>query len=163
VATSQRLFWAIVSSVTVAWCIFSHMARKQTRRSISINCLNYEAIQQAAASRGMTVAGLVEFALSAVGVPVVAHAQQSPALAGSIAARRSDRGLHRRSVSINRRIYEAAKQGVAGRGVSIAGLVGLALSTIGVSAGARGQSLSGLPGSLAVSRVDSASEDGLLA
>jgi hypothetical protein len=64
------------------------MARKQTRRSVSLNRLNYEAAKQEAASRGMTIAGLVEFALGAIGVPVVAHVQQSPELAGGNAARR---------------------------------------------------------------------------
>lgn len=124
------------------------MARKQTRRSISITCLNYEAIQQAAASRGMTISGLVEFALGAVGVPLVAHMRQSPELVGSLAAHRGDQGLHRRSVSVNRRIYEAAKQVAADRGMSIAALVGLALGTIGVSAAAGVHPLSDLPGLL---------------
>lgn len=66
------------------------MARKQTRRSVSINRLNYEAAKQVAADRGMTLAGLVEFALGAIGVPVVAHLQQSPELARAILARRGD-------------------------------------------------------------------------
>jgi len=111
------------------------MARKQTRRSISINCLNYEVIQKAATSREMTVAGLVEFALGAIGVPVVVHTQQTRALAGSIAARKGEGVCSRRSVSVNRSNYEAAKQVAASRGVSIARLVGQALNAVGVLAG----------------------------
>lgn len=111
------------------------MAKKQTRRSVSMNWLNYKAVQQSATLRGMTIAGLVEFALGTIGVPVVVHPQQSPALVGANAARR--RGTKcavspRRSVSINRLNYEAAKQAALVRGVSIAGLLESALGAIGV-------------------------------
>lgn len=117
------------------------MAKKQTRRSVSMNRLNYEAVQQAAAAHGMTVAGLVEFALGTLGVPVVAHPQQSPELAGTIAAGRAKRGAaalpwarRRGSVSINRLNYEAAKKAAAARGMPIAGLVNFALGAIGIPA-----------------------------
>ena len=109
------------------------MARKQTRRSVFINRLSYEAAQRAAATRGMTIAGLVEFALGTIGIPVVVHPQQSPELVDSITARRGKRSaLRRRSVSLNRRNYEAAKQEAVIRGMAIAGLVELALCSIGV-------------------------------
>jgi len=115
------------------WCRLSYMARKQTRRSISINRLNYEVTQQAAATRGMTVAGLVEFALGAIGIPVVVHPQQSPELVEAITARRGAPAvLRRRSVSLNRRNYEAVKREAAVRGMAIAALVELALASIGV-------------------------------
>jgi hypothetical protein len=68
----------------------SSMARRQTRRSVSINRYNYEAAKQEAARRGMTLAGLVESALAAIGVPTVAHPQQPVALAQANAARRAE-------------------------------------------------------------------------
>jgi predicted DNA-binding ribbon-helix-helix protein len=109
------------------------MAKKQTRRSVSMNRLNYDAVRQAAATRKMTVAGLVEFALGAVGVPVVAHLQQSPELVGGTAAGGVRHSMpSRRSVSINRRNYEAAKKAAASRGMTIAGLVESALGAVGV-------------------------------
>lgn len=64
--------------MSAAWCRLSCMAKKQTRRSVSMNRLNYEAAKEVAASRGMTLAGLVEFALGSIGVPVVTRPQQSP-------------------------------------------------------------------------------------
>lgn len=63
------------------------MAKKQTRRSVS---LNYEAVKKEAGRRGMTIAGLVEFALGFIGVPVVAHPQQSSDLARTAVARRAE-------------------------------------------------------------------------
>lgn len=66
------------------------MAKKQTRRGVSLNRLNYEATKKEAARRGMTIAGLVEFALGTVGVPIVPHPQQSPDLARTAAVRRAE-------------------------------------------------------------------------
>lgn len=66
------------------------MAKKQSRRSVSINRSDYEAAKLEAARRGMTLAGLVEFGLAAIGVPVVAHPQQTPELARANAARRAE-------------------------------------------------------------------------
>ena len=110
------------------------MARKQTRRSIYISRLSYEAAKQAGAIRGVTIAGLVEGALGTIGVPVVDHPQQSPARVSANAARRTKRTvlrpILRRSVSINRLTYEAAKREASRRGMTIAGLVEVALSTI---------------------------------
>lgn len=83
----------------------------------------------------MTVAGLVEFALGLIGVPVVTHLQQSPELVRAIPASRIKRALLlRRGVSINRLNYEAAKKEAAGRGMTIAGLVEFALGTIPIFA-----------------------------
>jgi hypothetical protein len=56
------------------------MARKQTRRCVSINRFNYEAAKQEAARRGVSLASLVEAGLAALGVPIVAHPQQTPEL-----------------------------------------------------------------------------------
>jgi len=53
------------------------MARRQSRRSVSLNRQVYEAMVLEAARREMTLAGLVEFALSSLGVPVVIHPQQT--------------------------------------------------------------------------------------
>jgi hypothetical protein len=76
--------------------MLSHMAKKQTRRCVSLSRLNYEAAKQEAVRRGMTITALVEFALNAIGVPVVAHPQQSPDLAREIAARRAESVMTRR-------------------------------------------------------------------
>ena len=65
------------------------MAKRQTRRSVSLNRTIYEAAKQEAARRGVTLAALVESGLAAIGVPVVAHPQQSPELARRSAARRA--------------------------------------------------------------------------
>jgi predicted DNA-binding ribbon-helix-helix protein len=115
------------------WCRLVYMAKKQTRRSVSMNRFNYDVVRQAAATREMTVAGLVEFALGAVGVPVVAHPQQSPELVEGTAAGGVRCSMApRRSVSINRGNYEAAKKVAASRGMTIAGLVESALGAVGV-------------------------------
>lgn len=73
------------------------MAKKQTRRCVSISRINYEAAKQEAARRGMTLTALVESALAAIGVPVVAHPQQSPELARSNAERRAQSVADRRN------------------------------------------------------------------
>lgn len=74
------------------------MAKKQTRRSVSLNRSVHAAATQEAERRGMTLAGLVEFALGSIGVPIVEHPRQTrdqvlshPALvAKRVAARRHD-------------------------------------------------------------------------
>jgi len=75
------------------------MAKKQSRRTVSLNRLDHEAAKQEAARRGMTLSGLVEAALGAFGVPVVVHPQQTPALvrasaAGRVAGRSATEDLH---------------------------------------------------------------------
>lgn len=75
------------------------MAKKQTRRSVSLNRSDYEAAKQEAARRGMTLTALVESGLAAVGVAVVAHPQQTPALAQLCAARRAA-SVARRAVEL---------------------------------------------------------------
>lgn len=65
------------------------MARQQSRRSVSLNRQVYDAVTGEAARRGMTLAGFVEFALAALGVPVTPHPQQSPEQVRFTAARRA--------------------------------------------------------------------------
>ena len=72
------------------------MAKRQTRRCVSLNRIAYEAAKQEAAKRGMTLTGLVESALAAIGVPVVAHPQQTPELAQANAERRAQSAAARR-------------------------------------------------------------------
>lgn len=67
----------------------SGMAKKQTRRSVSLNRNDYESAKLEAARRGVTLSGLVEAGLAAIGVPLVAHPQQSPELVQVTAARRA--------------------------------------------------------------------------
>jgi len=76
------------------------MAKKQSRRTVSINRSAYEAAKQEAAKRGMTLSALVESGLAAIGVPVVSHPQQSPALAQANAARRAASVATRQSGSM---------------------------------------------------------------
>jgi hypothetical protein len=66
------------------------MAKKQSRRTVSLNRSVYEASKQTAAERGMTLAGLVEAALAAYGVPVEQHVQQSPDLVQRSMSRRAE-------------------------------------------------------------------------
>lgn len=74
------------------------MAKKQTRRSVSLNRSVHAAASQEAERRGMTLAGLVELALGSIGVPLVEHPRQTrdqvlahPSLAAQrVAARRHD-------------------------------------------------------------------------
>ena len=72
------------------------MAKKQTRRCISINRSDYEAAKLEAARRGVTLAALVETGLAAIGVPVVAHPQQSVDLVQLTARRRAENAEGRR-------------------------------------------------------------------
>jgi hypothetical protein len=82
------------------------MAKKQTRRTVSMSRSNYEAAKKVAEERGLTLAGLVEVALAAVGVPVAPHPQQTPAQvkahpsrkAARVTARRNDTKPHRPSI-----------------------------------------------------------------
>lgn len=75
------------------------MAKKQTRRTVSLNGSDYEVAKQEAARRGVTLAALVEAGLVAIGVPVGDHprqtaerAQMNAALrAASVAGRRPSR------------------------------------------------------------------------
>ena len=65
------------------------MAKKQTRRCVSLNRNDYESVKLEAARRGVTLSGLVEAGLAAIGVPLVAHPQQTPELVQVTAARRA--------------------------------------------------------------------------
>ena len=55
----------------------------------------FEAAKLEAVRRGMTLAGLIEAALAAFGVPVVAHPQQTPELVRMIAERRAESAAKR--------------------------------------------------------------------
>ena len=72
------------------------MAKKQTRRGVSLNRNDYEAAKLEATRRGVTLTALVESGLAAIGVPMVAHPQQTPELARSNAARRAQSVAARR-------------------------------------------------------------------
>jgi len=66
------------------------MAKKQSRRCVSLNRSAYEAAKLEADRRGMTLAALVEAGLAAIGVPVVAHPQQTIEMAQANAALRAE-------------------------------------------------------------------------
>ncbi len=72
------------------------MAKKQTRRSVSLNRSVYEAASQEAERRGKTLAGLVEFALGSIGVPIAEHPKQTRAQMLAHPARMADRVADRR-------------------------------------------------------------------
>lgn len=64
------------------------MAKKQSRRTVSLNRSIFEAAKQEAARRNQTLARFVEAALVASGVPFVEHPQQTPAQAAACQAQR---------------------------------------------------------------------------
>ena len=66
------------------------MAKKQTRRCVSLNRGAFDAAKQEAANRGVTLAALVEEGLAAIGVSFAAHPQQTPELAQKSVARRAE-------------------------------------------------------------------------
>ena len=69
------------------------MAKKQSRRSVSLNRHIYEAAKEAAEQRGLTLAAFVEASLAANGVPVVVHAQQPLARVLRHPGRRAAHGI----------------------------------------------------------------------
>lgn len=80
------------------------MARKQTRRTISINRSDYEAAKIEASRRGVTLAALVEAGLAVIGVPVIAHPQQSVELAQLATTRRAESSREKRLPSRERQL-----------------------------------------------------------
>lgn len=66
------------------------MARKQSRRSVSLNKSAFDAGKIEAARRGMTFSGLVEFAFREIGIVFEAHPQQTPELVRESRARRAE-------------------------------------------------------------------------
>lgn len=54
------------------------MAKRQTRRTVSMTRAVYEAAKKEAARRGQTLAGFIEIALAAQGVPIADHPRQTP-------------------------------------------------------------------------------------
>ena len=73
------------------------MAKKQSRRCISLNRSDYEAAKLEAARRGVSLSALVESGLAAIGVPVVTHTQQTPELVQTSVARRAESMAARRT------------------------------------------------------------------
>jgi len=74
------------------------MAKKQTRRSVSLNRNDYEAAKQEAERRGVTLVGLVESGLAAIGVPIGAHPRQSREFAQANAVLRAESIARREGV-----------------------------------------------------------------
>ena len=66
------------------------MAKKQTRRCISVNRVAFEAAKLEAERRGTTLAGLVELGFAALGIVIEPHPTQTAALASANAARRAE-------------------------------------------------------------------------
>ena len=66
------------------------MAKKQTRRAISVNGRAYKAAQKEARRRGVTLAALVELGFAALGIEIEPHPQQTPKLATANAKRRRE-------------------------------------------------------------------------
>jgi hypothetical protein len=66
------------------------MAKKQTRRCISLSRRDYETAKLEAERRGITLSALVETGLAAIGVPLVDHPKQTLAIAKVAAARRAE-------------------------------------------------------------------------
>lgn len=64
------------------------MAKKQSRRTVSLNRYIFEAAKQEAARRNQTLASFVEAALVASGVPSIEHPQQTPAQVAAYQAQR---------------------------------------------------------------------------
>jgi hypothetical protein len=65
------------------------MAKKQTRRCVSLNRSDYEAAKLEAARRGVSLSALVETGLAAIGVAVVEHPQLTPEQVRASAAGRA--------------------------------------------------------------------------
>lgn len=72
------------------------MARKQTRRSVSLNRSVYEAAVREAERRGVPLAGLVELGLGSVGVPIAEHPRQTRAQVLAHPSRAAERVTERR-------------------------------------------------------------------
>jgi len=65
------------------------MARKQTRRSVSLNKSAFDVGKIEAERRGMTFSGFVEFAFRELGLVFDDHPQQTPELVRESRARRA--------------------------------------------------------------------------
>jgi hypothetical protein len=66
-----------------------------------MNRSNYEAAKLEADRRDISIAGLVELGLEALGVPVVKHTQQPLALVNAITARKARRASERAAATRN--------------------------------------------------------------
>jgi len=97
------------------------MAKKQTRRCVSLNRSIYEAAKEEADRRGLTLAAFVEASLAAAGVPVVEHVQQSPDLVRATAERRAARMAARRDVAAKIRLPSRERQMLGDHGADANG------------------------------------------
>lgn len=79
------------------------MARKQTRKSVSLNRSVYDAAMREAERRGETLAGLVEMALGSIGVPIAKHPRQTRAQVSAHPSRVAERVAERRNDTKPRR------------------------------------------------------------
>jgi hypothetical protein len=79
------------------------VAKRQSRRSVSLNRSVYEAAKKEADRRGQTLAAFVESAIAAAGVPVVAHPQKTLAEVEAHPARKAKRISARRNDTKPRR------------------------------------------------------------
>lgn len=97
------------------------MARKQTRRSVSLSVQVYSAAKEAAADRGITLAHLTEQALIAFGVKAEPGTHMSIDAAERVTRRRASSGL-----MVTRRVQAVRYVGmIRGRlGDSIADMLG---------------------------------------
>ena len=66
------------------------MAKKQTRRAISVNGRAYKAAKKEADRRGVTLAALVELGFAALGVAIDPHPQQTPKMVRKSVKRRRE-------------------------------------------------------------------------
>lgn len=73
----EATLWPVIPQLSDPNCKLVAMAKKQTRRSVSLNRSVYEAVTREAEQRGMSLAGFVEFALGSVGVPIADHPRQT--------------------------------------------------------------------------------------
>jgi hypothetical protein len=89
------------------------MAKKQSRRTVSMNRNFFEAVKKEAARRGLTLAGFVESALVAAGVPAVDHQRQTPAQVAAHPARKAERVAERRHGSHPSRERQLLGDGMA--------------------------------------------------
>ena len=66
------------------------MAKKQSRRSVSLNKHAFDAGKAEADRRGVTFSALVETGLAAIGIVIDPHPQQTPELVRESRARRAE-------------------------------------------------------------------------
>lgn len=73
------------------------MAKKQSRRSISLNCDNYEAVKREADRRQLSMSAFAEDAFERMGVKIIRHKKLPIELARSNAAQRATKMAEKRT------------------------------------------------------------------